>query len=161
MADRIFILNDGSVEQVGTPLEVYRKPANIFVAGFIGSPKMNFLSVKVLEINGQQITLQLPGEDQMQLHRENINFRVGDILTLGIRPEHFELEQSKECFLSATVDIIERLGNETYIYANDASDNLLTVVGDGELDVSSKEKIKIHFTTDHCHLFGRDDQSIQ
>jgi len=161
MADRIFILNDGYVEQVGTPLELYRKPANIFVAGFIGSPKMNFLSVKVLQIEGQQITLQLPGEDQMQLQRENINFQVGDILTLGIRPEHFELEQTQGCSLSATVDIIERLGNETYIYANDANDNLLTVVGDGELDVSNKEKIKIHFTTDHCHLFGRDDQSIQ
>ena len=161
MADRIFILNDGYVEQVGTPLELYRKPANIFVAGFIGSPKMNFLSVKVLQIEGQQVTLQLPGEDQMQLQRENINFKVGDTLTLGIRPEHFELEQNKGCSLSATVDIIERLGNETYIYANDANDNLLTVVGDGELDVSNKEKLKIHFTTDHCHLFGRDDQSIQ
>ena len=161
MADRIFILNDGYVEQVGTPLELYRKPANIFVAGFIGSPKMNFLSVKVLQIEGKQITLQLPGEDQMQLQRENINFKVGDTLTLGIRPEHFELEQTQGCSLSATVDIIERLGNETYIYANDANDNLLTVVGDGELDVSNKEKLKIHFTTDHCHLFGRDDQSIQ
>ena len=161
MADRIFILNDGYVEQVGTPLELYRKPANIFVAGFIGSPKMNFLSVKVLQIEGQKITLQLPGEDQMQLQRENINFKVGDTLTLGIRPEHFELEQTQGYSLSATVDIIERLGNETYIYANDANDNLLTIVGDGELDVSNKEKLKIHFTTDHCHLFGRDDQSIQ
>ena len=161
MADRIFILNDGYVEQVGTPLELYRKPANIFVAGFIGSPKMNLLSVRVLQIEGQQITLQLPGEDQMQLQRENINFKVGDTLTLGIRPEHFELEQNKGCSLSATVDIIERLGNETYIYANDANENLLTVVGDGELDVSNKEKLEIHFTTDHCHLFGRDDQSIQ
>ena len=58
---------------------------------------------------------------------------MGDILTLGIRPEHFELEQTQGFPLSATVDIIERLGNETYIYANDANDNLLTVVGDGEL----------------------------
>ncbi|MEC7165988.1 MAG: TOBE domain-containing protein, partial [SAR324 cluster bacterium] len=65
------------------------------------------------------------------------------------------------CSLSATVDIIERLGNETYIYVNDANDDLLTVVGDGELDVSNKEQLKIHFTTDQCHLFGRDDQSIQ
>ena len=68
MADRIFILNDGYVEQVGTPLN-YRKPENILMLWWLS--KMNFLSVKVLQIEGQQITLQLPGEDRMQLQRRH------------------------------------------------------------------------------------------
>jgi len=61
MANRIFILNDGVIEQIGSPLEVYRNPANLFVAGFIGSPRMNLISSSILGVQEKQLTIQLPG----------------------------------------------------------------------------------------------------
>ncbi|HRF52087.1 MAG TPA: sn-glycerol-3-phosphate ABC transporter ATP-binding protein UgpC, partial [Trichococcus flocculiformis] len=87
MADKIVVLRDGRVEQVGAPLELYHNPVNQFVAGFIGSPRMNFLNAKVLQMDGTKVQLQLSGGEQFSMTLDR-PVKVGDVLLMGIRPEH-------------------------------------------------------------------------
>src|SRR5664280_1539690 len=88
MADRIVVLNAGLVEQVGSPLELYNRPRNRFVAGFIGSPTMNFVEVKATATSAQGVTVQLSGGATLIVPVANANVSVGDTLTLGVRPDH-------------------------------------------------------------------------
>jgi multiple sugar transport system ATP-binding protein len=108
MADRIVVMNGGNVEQVGTPLELYDRPVNLFVAGFIGSPAMNFLEGKVAGgafRSGDGMALPLP---------DHLDGQEGRATIYGIRPEHFELRADG---LPATVHLVEPTGSETQVMA--------------------------------------------
>ena len=115
MADRIVVMHDGIVEQVGTPLELYDHPANLFVAGFIGSPAMNFIEgtlrrdggAPVLEAAGGRLALpaSAPGGD-------------GQKVTLGIRPEHLSISASGPASLDAVVEVVEPTGADTHVVAS-------------------------------------------
>ncbi len=93
LADKIVVLQGGIVEQVGSPLELYHHPCNLFVAGFIGSPKMNFLSVTVAAVNDSGTTVKLPGDATVTIPVKP-RLSVGDRATLGIRPEHLRLDRN-------------------------------------------------------------------
>ena len=88
MADKIVVLQAGIVEQAGSPLELYHHPRNLFVAGFIGSPKMNFLPAKVTAVDGAGATVQLPGGSSITVPAQAGRLKAGDTVTLGVRPEH-------------------------------------------------------------------------
>jgi len=114
MADRIVVMHDGIVEQVGTPLELYDHPSNLFVAGFIGSPAMNFIEgtlrrdggAPVLEAKGGSLALpaSTPGAD-------------GQKVTLGIRPEHLSISATGPASLDAVVEVVEPTGADTHVVA--------------------------------------------
>ena len=114
MADRIVVMHDGIVEQVGTPLELYDHPSNLFVAGFIGSPAMNFIEgtlrrdggAPVLEAKGGRLALpaSTPGAD-------------GQKVTLGIRPEHLSISATGPASLDAVVEVVEPTGADTHVVA--------------------------------------------
>ena len=118
LADRIVVLRDGRIEQVGTPPEIYDTPANRFVAGFMGSPKMSFLNAAVTSIRGHRVTLAIPG-----LSGDTVELDVADPqglareLIVGLRPEHFFLQSDAGPRLLAHVEFVERLGGESYIHA--------------------------------------------
>jgi lactose/L-arabinose transport system ATP-binding protein len=123
LADKIVVLRDGHIEQVGTPLELYDDPDNLFVAGFIGSPKMNFLN-GVVEAGGVRL-----GDYGGQLVPCPVDVRDGTAVTLGLRPDHFTLQGS--AVLDVTVELIEHLGGETYAYARGNGGTMLTIsIGD-------------------------------
>ena len=111
LADKIVVMNKGRIEQTGKPLELYYKPANLFVAGFIGSPAMNFLSATVKKggalalADGQELKVKLPA-----------SCKSGDAVTLGCRPEHMTLDSSGALKLQGTIDIIERLGESGFAH---------------------------------------------
>ena len=114
MANRIVVLNQGRVEQVGSPLELYHRPRNRFVAGFIGSPTMNFMDVTATGVSDQGVAVQLPGGATFTIPVAGVNVSVGDTLTFGARAEHLKVAPSGT--VSGQVMVVERLGGLTYLY---------------------------------------------
>ena len=113
LADRIVILNQGNIEQVGTPEEIYTNPANVFVAQFIGTPKMNILEISEENIISEK-TLKLLG---LEIKFNNIKFEKTKHY-VGIRPEHFKVNDKSDFTFNPEIELIENLGNEKIIYIN-------------------------------------------
>ncbi|MBM7327077.1 sn-glycerol-3-phosphate ABC transporter ATP-binding protein UgpC, partial [Agrobacterium sp. S2] len=118
LADKIVVLRAGNIEQVGAPLDLYDDPANRFVAGFVGSPKMNFLDATVIGGGADSVTLALDSDPAVRLTlpiKERVN--EGARVSLGIRPEHFADAGGGDADLTVHVDVAEHLGNTSYVYA--------------------------------------------
>jgi len=122
MATRIVVLNAGLVEQVGTPLALYHQPANRFVAGFLGSPRMNFFAAEVQALGEAHAVVATPGLPPLMLGlAETTGLSVGASVTLGIRPEKLRLvdaDSTQGCDFPAQVRLVEQLGRETVLYAD-------------------------------------------
>ncbi len=158
MGDRIAVMNRGQIQQIAPPLEIYHRPANRFVAEFIGSPPMNFLQVQFvprLTIAHPQFRLTLPENWAKPLQ----NYRKRS-LWLGIRPEHFNLVVPGEHHLSVVVDLVEALGNETYlsVHLTDEIDSTLQVKIPPERFVNIGETIYLSIDLEKIHLFAADTQ---
>jgi len=153
MSDRIAVLNDGNLQQIGTPLECYHEPANEFVAGFIGSPSMNFFDVS-LDDDGDAPTFVHDGftfdlDDEVYADIEGH----GDRFTLGIRPEDIRLAASEERnAVAATIEVTEPLGEVTYVYL-DIDGDQYTATLDGDFVVETGRMLTIEFPQDKIHVF--------
>ena len=134
MADRIVVLNAGRVEQYGSPLELYERPANLFVAGFIGSPKMNFVT----------------GPPAGQL----------GAATIGIRPEHLRIAPEGEGW-PGTVSVAEHLGSDTFLYVDGGALGLLTVRGIGEIHLKGGDRVWLSPDPARLHRFDKDGMAIR
>ena len=152
MADRIVILNGGIIEQVGTPMELYRSPRNQFVAGFIGSPRMNFLEAIVKT----QTSVAIAGNFLLTV--PTLNSQPSGTITLGIRPEHIAV--SSEAGLPATVQTVEHLGSESYLHVQTASGAPLTIRVSGETKIQPDQIIALSFDPNHLHLFNSMGEAI-
>ena len=133
LADRIVVMNAGRIEQVGTPMELYRNPQNLFVAGFIGAPKMNFVGGAEAEARGAA--------------------------TLGIRPEHLSISDAADAW-AGTVAAVEHLGSDTYIYADVSSIGPLTVRANAETSVRPGDSIRLAPDPAALHRFDERGQRI-
>jgi multiple sugar transport system ATP-binding protein len=151
MADKIVVLQGGIIEQAGTPLELYHHPRNLFVAGFIGSPKMNFLPAKVGAISQTGTTVQLASGATLVVPVQPGRQKVGDSVTLGVRPEHMRLGVEGE--LIGEVKVVERLGGETFLYTQLQDGPMLIVQTDGETPTGVHERVAIQIDPSTCHLF--------
>lgn len=154
MGDRIVVLNDGELQQVGTPLECYHAPANRFVAGFIGSPSMNFLDVSV-SAQGDQLehqSFRYPLSDET--HELITDANTSDHLSLGIRPEDVQVRKgaTEKSFL-ATVQVVEPLGEVSYVYFELTDGVTYTASVDGDLIIEEGAEVNIVFPEDRIHLF--------
>uniref|UniRef100_UPI003100C71C ABC transporter ATP-binding protein n=1 Tax=Neorhizobium sp. EC2-8 TaxID=3129230 RepID=UPI003100C71C len=145
MADKIVVLNGGRVEQIGTPLELYDRPANQFVAGFIGSPSMNFLSGTITSegFAASGILLPLPAAGQVHTHRKAV---------YGIRPEHFVLDENG---VSAEIVLVEPMGSETQVTMK-LGETLATGVFRERVSLSPRATIRVRPELDNVHLFAAD-----
>lgn len=159
LADKIVVLQGGIVEQVGSPLELYHHPRNLFVAGFIGSPKMNFLTVTVSAVNDSGTTVQLPGDASITIPVKPGSLSVGDRATLGIRPEHLKLDQTNPT-LTGEVLVVERLGGETFLYVRIADGDTLIVQTDGDNPSRMHDRALIRINGELCHLFDQNGESV-
>ncbi len=155
MADKIVVLQGGVVEQVGAPLELYTTPANRFVAGFIGSPAMNFFKGTVSGAN--EVTLA----DGAVFNHPVTGLKVGDSIEFGVRPEHFSIGTGADGTLSGEVYAVERLGGETYIYLTSGSQKEVVVHAPGDHHVAIGDTVEIGFSMAQSHLFGPDGQSVR
>lgn len=149
MGDRIAVLNAGELQQIGTPLECYHQPNNRFVAGFIGSPSMNFLDMRR---SGQTLVhneFEYRLTDQATQSVRNTN--VEDV-TLGIRPEDIRSETNDPNAITVTVNVTEPLGDATYVYF-DIGDTACTANVPGDVAVSEGDQLSITFPQDRIHIF--------
>ena len=149
MGDRIAILDGGELQQVGTPLECYHRPENQFVAGFIGSPSMNFLET---ERDGASLVHDTFEYDLSEETADRLPM-AADRLTLGIRPEHIELaERSARNAIGTDVGVVEPMGEVTYVYV-EIGNTTYTVSVDGETRINAGGRIAVRFPEEKIHLF--------
>ncbi|MBX0325613.1 sn-glycerol-3-phosphate ABC transporter ATP-binding protein UgpC [Halomicroarcula sp. F13] len=150
MSDRIVILNDGTIQQVGTPAEVYADPVNKFVADFIGSPSMNFFDVSLEEdvLYGDDFDYAIPSSFASVV-RENAR---SDSLVLGIRPEHITVDTDGEDTVTATLDVLEHEGSDNYLYLS-KGDTEWTVRVDGNTRFEWGETVEFSLPPEHLHVF--------
>jgi multiple sugar transport system ATP-binding protein len=160
MADKIVVLRAGRVEQVGTPLELYNSPANRFVAGFIGSPKMNFLDGTLLEVQDGTATVHVEGLVAMKFPIAAESAKPGDRIALGVRPEHLVAGSSGGAELNVMVTLTEQLGDETFIYGTLAGGESLVIRAPGQNPVRIDQPLTIGLPLAACHLFGADEQRL-
>ena len=145
LADKIVVMNGGRIEQVGKPLELYYKPANLFVARFIGSPGMNILPAKVVDRTTVDLGTRLAFTMKLP---EGLN--PGDSIHIGCRPEHMSLTEDG---VPATIDIIERLGETGYAHLRIPTGQVIVVEVRGEPPQSDVGKVKVSFAPSHVHVF--------
>jgi lactose/L-arabinose transport system ATP-binding protein len=155
LADKIVVLRDGLVEQAGKPLELYDDPANKFVAGFIGSPKMNFLEAEVVEAAGKAVTLRLvnQGNVQLRLPLTGPLPAAGSTVTLGIRPEHFVEAGAGDIDLPLTLDVVEHLGSTSFVYANTGAGEPIIIERDGARELDGQTALTVAIRADRAFLF--------
>jgi multiple sugar transport system ATP-binding protein len=159
MADKIVVLNSGRIEQVGAPLDLYNKPVNKFVAGFIGSPKMNFMEAELVQSDNGMTSVRLNGQE-ISLPRPIATAKVGDRLTFGARPEHLTVGGEGTVIGEAKVDLVEHLGGQTILYVSMKGGQSLTIALDDQQPVHTGEKIRVRADPGRCHLFAPDGKAI-
>ncbi|MBT6415842.1 sn-glycerol-3-phosphate ABC transporter ATP-binding protein UgpC [Candidatus Puniceispirillum sp.] len=153
LGDRLMVMNAGVVEQFGMPIDLYQTPASVFVAGFIGSPSMNFLSAKLDKVkrvitlaNGDKITLSAAVKSDNS-----------QTVTVGIRPEHLTVMTSRSkaaASITITVDMVEQLGADTLVHGIlDGSDSTITARLSGVQNFIRDAKVKLGFALENIHLF--------
>lgn len=149
MADKIAVLRLGELEQFGAPLELYNRPENIFVAGFIGSPKINFVAGRVAE--DDRTVLEVATGERMVLPSGGFAQRPGQAVTLGVRP--VDLQPVQGGTLTMQVRSVEHLGGESYIYGHLTDATPITLHSPGQTQVNMEETIQIGPINDQLHLF--------
>ena len=165
MGDRIVVMKDGFIQQVDTPQNLYEYPINEFVAGFMGSPQMNFIDAK-LDKQGDKFivkfgTASIP-VPASKIKDDSLNAYVGKDVVFGIRPEdvHDEpefLEKLKDCRVEADVEVTELMGAETYLYLT-CQGNAITARVEPTSVAKSGDKISIAFDMNKCHLFDKETE---
>lgn len=149
LADRLVVLNAGHIEQVGTPIELYEKPATTFVATFIGSPSMNLLSCK-----------DATGKSAAWMEQLSNSIPV-ETATIGIRPEGFTISEQSGVFTTdITVDAVELVGAESYVHARLSCDTAIIFSVAGRSQIASGEKLKISASQSAIHCFDKDGKRI-
>ncbi|MBW8789306.1 MAG: sn-glycerol-3-phosphate ABC transporter ATP-binding protein UgpC [Rhizobium leguminosarum] len=153
LADRIVVLRSGKIEQVGTPLELYNRPANRFVAGFIGAPHMNFLEGAVVghEDGLAEVELSVIAKEARP---------AGERVSIGIRPQHITLADAASASrLDTSVTLVEELGSETVVHA-DAGGKKLIAVFAGQQRMKLGDSLPLHLDPEVLHLFGEDGRRL-
>jgi multiple sugar transport system ATP-binding protein len=151
LADRIVVLNAGVIEQVGAPMELYERPRNLFVAEFIGSPKMNLLPAEIVSATAKGAVVKTAAGDTLKVSVDASTAKAGDKVTLGIRPEHLALG-GPTGGITAQVTFAETLGHVTYAYAT-YGETALTVQLPGEVRPQAGKAIALAVPAEQAHLF--------
>jgi len=152
MADKIVVLRDGRIEQVGRPLDLYNRPANRFVAGFIGSPRMNFVNATIDEVDASGLSITAAGLPPLTLALAPGDARPGDKVTIGVRPEHLASGGADGWPLS--VEVIEQLGGMSFIHGVLPSGEKLVIVEPGQTQVRGGDAIVVRVDPRRVQLFG-------
>ncbi|MCI5992466.1 MAG: sn-glycerol-3-phosphate ABC transporter ATP-binding protein UgpC [Clostridiales bacterium] len=162
LGDRIVIMRDGFIQQIGTPQEVFNHPANLFVAGFIGTPQMNFFDATLTKKGDkyvatvQGVDFELPADKQEALKQRE---SVPTDITVGVRPVHIHLDEDG---IAATVDVSELMGSELHLHVNSNGKDVVIVVPTTDIDLNavhgSRKPVKYSFRPELMHFFSKEDE---
>ncbi|MGN6653085.1 ABC transporter ATP-binding protein [Trinickia sp.] len=164
LADKIVLLHagadmerEGSIAQIGSPLDLYHRPKNRFVAGFIGSPRMNFVEGKVVEASSNSVSLRLPGGETFAASVDGRKLPIGADVTLGIRPEHIGIagSETRSQIVRAQARLIERFGECTYLHAALAEQGDASIVAKlpGDVEIERGRPVALWIPPHACHVF--------
>jgi len=156
LGQKIVVFNGGRIEQVGTPLELYERPANLFVAGFLGSPRMNFIPATLAGEEGATAAVRLPDGSVAEVAADVARARVGATLTLGIRPEHLRIVgEAGHGAIAATVGLVEYLGDVVLVHLQvPGVDGMLAAkVGTGGATPAVGSRVGLRFDAGQAYLF--------
>ena len=156
MASRIVVLRSGRVEQVGAPLDLYDDPVNQFVAGFIGSPRMNFLKAEALG-DGR---LRLPGQGGATVTLGR-GLAAGQPVTVGIRPEHFVPAGQGDCDLALSIDVAEHLGATSYLYSGTKAGEPVVVQSGAGRGAKPGDRVTVGIPAARAYLFDADGARLR
>ncbi len=161
LADRIVVLNAGRIEQVGSPLHLYQHPDNLFVAGFMGSPRMNFIAATVVQASAKQVLVRLNTGALIRCACDGSSLAPDDKLTLGVRPEHMGT-QGPENNIEVQVTFVENLGSTTHAYAEyDGAQDTLTCELKGLHHVRGGSTLTLSVPTDATYLFDQGGRALR
>ncbi len=163
LADKIVILNGGRIEQVGKPMDLYERPANLFVAGFIGSPKMNFLNIASAQSDGKSLKLKSADFRGGQLILDapaGISIPPGTALTLGIRPEHIKVTDKDQGKAVFRIEVVESLGDVTYLHGTTEAGSQITISITGFHEFKHGDTRGFDFAPKDLRLFGSDGEAL-
>lgn len=161
MADRIVVMDQGRIQQIGAPLQLYNRPANKFVASFIGSPSMNILPGIVTDIAKNSLTLHLGTSHFTLQPRGPATLQNGEPIELGIRPEHAHLvdPSSPDAVLPGKIRLVERLGNQTLVHLETPCGGFI-LQGGGELEGKTGDLTALAFDASRAHGFDAEGRVI-
>ncbi|MDP9782029.1 ABC transporter ATP-binding protein [Pseudomonas fluorescens] len=159
LADKIVVLNGGRIEQVGSPRELYERPASRFVAGFLGSPKMNFLPAR-LHTPGETSLIDSPLLGMTSLPFDSAHLAADSLLTLGVRPEHVSLIAAQGN-AGVVVAAVEYLGSETYVYLETSEDEPLICRCEVNAGWHVGDRVELQLAFDNLHLFDTDGTALR
>ena len=169
LGDRIVIMKDGFIQQIGTPQEVFDHPANLFVAGFIGTPQMNFFDAELVKQDGRYavvldgMTVVLSDEKQERLAAHGV---AAQHVTLGVRPQHISL-QGDSTMVKARMDVFEMMGSEIHLHATMNGRDMVIIVptmdisGDYADAFTIGKEVDFTFSGSACHVFGSDGKNLE
>ncbi len=176
LADKVVVMNEGRIEQIGSPLSLYQHPINKFVAGFLGMPKMSFLKVEVISDDDEaqqsssqseqdatvdktcSIDVLLSGDYRLSIpltRAQKHKVHSGQQLTLGVRPEHVKFCEDSSSALTVQIDAYENLGSDTFCYIKTPTQEMLTVRASGAFSAQESDRKGLVFDAEHCHLFDQ------
>lgn len=159
LADRIVVLKDGYVEQVGSPMELYCHPGNLFVARFIGSPSMNILRAKI-EKAGASTTISHPAGRELVVPIATPNEAQGQAISLGVRPEDLAIVEGQDHLFEGTVDYVEQLGEVQLAYVDiGRADEPLVVKTPGSVEIERGRLVKLTADAANLHIFDGDGRA--
>ena len=160
LANDIVVLDEGIVSQKGSPMDLYNSPNNLFVGGFIGSPKMNFISTKIISKSGDKTEVDIMGSSKISIPKKSASASEGDSVELGIRPEHLTVNQSGDASWESKVFVVEKLGSGTFLYLEKEGEPLV-VETDGDSNIKVGDTVKVGFDAARCHLFDSSKQAFK
>lgn len=162
MADKIVVLRDGLVEQIGSPLELYTRPGNSFVAGFIGSPRMNFLDAEAVQADGNFASVAVVGATDHLITvplRSGARVHKGQKVSVGIRPEHL-IGTTAGTGLEVRIDVVENLGGMAYAYGTNTSGQEVILKSESEAPPKYGITVTAELNDDYCHLFDANGTTL-
>ena len=160
LADDIVVLDEGIVSQNGSPMDLYANPNNLFVGGFIGSPKMNFISSKITSKSNDSTEVDIMGASKMSIPKTSTSASEGDAVQLGIRPEHLTVNGGGDGTWESKVFVVEKLGSGTFLYLEKEGEPLV-VETDGDSNIKVGDTVKVGFDASRCHLFDSSKQAFK
>ena len=160
LAQRIVVLRDGKVEQVGKPLELFDNPNNLFVAGFIGSPRINLIETEILAVDGNSLTLGLAGGGSLEWQATDDVPEVGGALTIGIRPEHLSRTDATG-ETTMIVDYAEHLGGVSYVYGNLPDGTRVILESRLDRSAASGDTMALSLPAEHVLVFDPSGQRLR
>jgi multiple sugar transport system ATP-binding protein len=160
LADKVVVLNKGRVEQVGSPMELYHNPANKFVAGFLGMPKMSFLPAKVIAGTQSGLSVELKSGTCLNIPVSSEGVSKSSEVTVGIRPEHIHLTEKDKGNIVGQLDVAEHLGSDTYCYVKTDGQGHITVRTPGYFQANFGDIVGLKLDLTQCHVFNGNGQSL-